>query len=120
MGKETLISEVETWVGAKLPAQYRQFLLAHEESIFADNVLLYPAEYLIERNKTYETKTYCPAYLAIGDDSGGRAFVIQLGVDQSTIYIVDQGDMSPDSFEIVGNNFSEWVWNGCSTGGENA
>lgn len=113
MDKEVTLVAIEAWAETKLPAQYRHFLLSHEESIFGESVLIYPAEYLAERNENFETKIYCPGYIAVGDDSGGRAFVISLTQEPVSVYVVGQGYMSPDGFELVANDFSEWVKNGC-------
>jgi hypothetical protein len=113
MDRESAISAFESWAGIKLPTQYRNFLFLHEETIFGDRVLVYPAECLIERNETYESKTYCPGYIAIGDDGGDRVFVIPIEESPSPVFSVDQGVMDPDGFELVAKNFSEWVMIDC-------
>lgn len=120
MSKEKEITQIETWTNVKLPAVYRNFLQKHEESFFGDRVLLYPADYLIERNETFETKLYCPGYIAIGDDSGGRAFVISLSDESIPVFVVGQGYMAPDGFERVADNFSNWIQNECPIGDEDA
>lgn len=79
-----------------MPEQYSKFLLDHPEKFFVERVLLYSVHNLIERNSTFETKAYCPGYLAIGDDSGGRAFVIPFEKWTGSVFVVDQGDMTED------------------------
>ena len=106
-------AEIEDCLGQSLPAQYVQFLLAYSEKIIGDRVLLYSVEDLIERNSTYETKAYCPGYLAIGDDSGGRAFVIPIANWTGSVFGVDHADMSEDGFVFVTTNFQEWIRNDC-------
>ena len=113
MDKEALIIEIESWAKSCLPTQYRNFLLGHEEAIFGDSVVVYPAEYLIERNEPFETKVYCPGYMAIGDDSGGNAFVISLTGEPTSVYCVSLGYMRPAGFELAANDLIEWINRGC-------
>src|SRR2546429_3087481 len=99
--RETVIEEIERWAGKALPGFYRHFLLTHEEKIIGQQVNLYAAEWVIERNETYQTKEYCPGYITIGDDSGGRAFVISFADIPCSVFVVDHGYMNPDGFELV-------------------
>lgn len=108
------IAEIQEWLGLRLPEKYAQFLLNHPEKIFAGRVLLYFAEDLIERNSTYETKAYCPGYLAIGDDSGGRAFIIPVERWTGSVFVVDHGDMTEAGFALVTTNFDGWIKNDCA------
>lgn len=107
------IAEVEDWLGLRLPEMYAQFLRSHSGKIFGDRVLLYSVEDLIERNSTYETKVYCPGHIAIGDDSGGRAFVIPLEEWTGSVFVVDHGDMSEEGCALVTTNFDGWIKNDC-------
>lgn len=113
MRREAVVAEIERWVGKPLPGFYRHFLLVHEEQIFGQQVSLYTAESVIERNETYQTKEYCPGYITIGDDSGGRAFVISLSDIPRSVFVVGHGDMDPEEFELVANDFDVWVKHGC-------
>lgn len=113
MDKEALIVEIESWANACLPTRYRNFLLRHEEAIFGESVLIYPAECLIDRNETYETKLYCPGYITIGDDSGGNAFIISLAGTDSAVYIVSHGYMKPAGFDLVASDLMKWIEHGC-------
>lgn len=72
-------------------------------------VLLYAAEEVVERNETFETKQYCPGYIAIGDDSGGRAIVIPLQGKSTHVSLVDHGSMSSDDFELLDRDLIRWV-----------
>lgn len=111
--RQAQIAEVERWLGTALPIEYVIFLRSHEEDLIGEQVFLYPAELLIERNETYETKLYCPGYLAIGDDSGGRAVVIPMGQPLGKVYLVGHGTMSPSDFEPLPMSFSAWVKEEC-------
>jgi hypothetical protein len=111
--KREQVAEVERWLGTALPSEYVIFLCSHEERLIGEQVLLYAAESLIERNETYETKVYCPGYLTIGDDSGGRAVVIPTDQPLGTVYLVGHGIMSPNYFKLLPMSFGAWVNEGC-------
>ncbi|MFZ6801339.1 SMI1/KNR4 family protein [Undibacterium sp. Di24W] len=108
------IAEVEEWLGLRLPEQYAKFLLEHPEKILGERVLLYSVDDLIERNSIYETKAYCPGHLVIGDDSGGRAFIIPIDKWTGSVFIVDHGDMTEDGCTLVTTNFDDWINNDCA------
>jgi SMI1 / KNR4 family (SUKH-1) len=108
-----VLEEIEAWLGQPLPAAYAQFLLTHEEAMFGERVLLYAADSVIERNETFETRGYCPGYLAIGDDSGGRALVISLTEASEPVYSVDHGDMTPRGLKQVTHHFAQWLHADC-------
>jgi hypothetical protein len=110
---ESDIEKVEAWLGATLPADYVKFLKSHTESIIGEQVCLYSVTSLIERNETYETLAYCPGYLAIGDDSGGRAVIIPLAKPLEDVYLVDHGYMDLDGFKLLPLPFSEWLRSAC-------
>lgn len=73
MNIESQIAALEIWTGCQLPPDYVEFLARIGGIFFRDRVLIYAADSVVERNETFQIKTYCPGYLAIGDDSGGRA-----------------------------------------------
>ena len=110
---ESDIEKVEAWLGATLPAEYVKFLKSHTEWIIGEQICLYSVTSLIERNETYETLDYCPGYLAIGDDSGGRAVIIPLAEPLKDVYLVGQGDMDRNGFKLLPLPFSEWLRSGC-------
>jgi hypothetical protein len=91
----------------QLPAEYASFIesLAGELPVGPGGIL-YSRDALAERNETYETATYCPGHVAIGDDGGGRAIVIDLVT--GSIGIVDHGAMTPDCIEEIAADFATW------------
>ena len=109
MGIEQELDAVEAWLGVRLPGAYRTFLQSHAEKIIGEKILLYGPESIIERNETFEVKAYAPGYLAIGDDSGGRSFLIFLAADNGPVYSSDQGDMDPAGFEVVASCLETWL-----------
>jgi hypothetical protein len=72
-------------------------------------VLIYGAEDVVERNETFETKKYCAGDFALGDDSGGRAIVTNLGKVIGPVFIVDQGSMSADDFILIASDLPTWL-----------
>lgn len=96
-----------------MPTEYVDVLVHDGGRFFRDQVLLYAAEDVIERNETFESKLYCPGYLAIGDDGGGTAFVIPMSDKGVPVYAVDQGSMGIMDFKRVGSNLKQWIEEQC-------
>jgi hypothetical protein len=111
--EEAAMQEIERWAGHPLPSAYRHVLPRLRDEIIGEQVLLYPADMVVERNETYQTKKYCPGYITIGDDSGGRAVMIALDDPTSQIYIVGHGSMDPQEFEPVNLPLAEWLEAAC-------
>ena len=112
MSVEHDIATVEAWPKAGLPADYGRFLQSHEESVVGEQVLLYGLSSLVERNETYETLRYCTGYLAMGDDSGGRAIIIPIAEPLKDVDLVGHGYLDPRGFRLLPRRFSEWLDNG--------
>jgi hypothetical protein len=81
--------------------------------LYGDRVALFQVGSLIARNEAFETKTYCPGYLVIGDESGDRAIVIPIDAPLGDVFFVDQGAMTPDGFEKTTLPFHEWLAREC-------
>jgi hypothetical protein len=107
------MKKIEEYIGGKLPNSYKQFLSNHTERFQNDLVALYLPDEIIERNEIYETKIYAPGYINIGDDSGGFAFLLKLGENDPSVYVVGHGSMDPNFMEFVFESFSEWIKSGC-------
>ena len=106
---EKVIAEIESWAGTALPLEYSRILTSYGGKIIGEQVRFYSAQEIIERNETYGTKKYCPGYITIGDDSGGRAVVIPLTRMPISVYLVGHGYMDPEGFLLVSNNLGEWL-----------
>ena len=107
------IEDFQQALGHALPTYYKGFLQDWQEGMRGEQVLLYGAESLIERNATYDTQQSCPGYITIGDDSGGRAVMLALdGVDRA-VYLVGHGSMQRDDFERVADDFVAWLAADC-------
>jgi hypothetical protein len=83
---------------------------AHTDGFYADGgVTVYEALSLAERNDTFEVGVYAPGYLLIGDDSGGRGFLLAVDVPESPVYVSDLGDLHPPGFEVAGTSMAAWL-----------
>ena len=113
------MQEIEAFqqaLGRTLPAYYWAFLKDWHEDMRGEQVLLYGAESLRERNETYDTQQACPGYVTIGDDSGGRAVMLALDDGDRAVYLVGHGSMQRDDFERVADDFHAWLADGCPVG----
>lgn len=110
-GPEGLLS-IEAWAGRPLPSYYRAFLLAHPRGLQGELACLYGLDIVLERNVTYEVRTYCPGYFALGDDSGGRAIVAALDDEHGRLFLVDHGDMTPSGLVLLADDFETWLAGG--------
>ena len=104
---------LERWLGRVLPAYYLRFLQDWQEGLRSEQVLLYGAESLLERNETYDTQQSCPGYITIGDDSGGRAVMLALDDGDRAVYLVGHGSMQRDDFELAADDFMSWLAADC-------
>jgi hypothetical protein len=77
--REDAIDIIRRWSGEDLQFGYMELLREYAGKTDNGRVLIYGAEDVVERNETFETKKYCAGYFALGDDSGGRAIVTNLG-----------------------------------------
>src|SRR5262245_37478485 len=76
------IGAVETSLGTKFPAPYKQFLsdVNGVEGMFGNKnyAILWPGESLQKYNSEYEVKAYLPDMILFGSDGGGEAFAFDL------------------------------------------
>lgn len=114
MASEASIGTVQAWANDDLPEDYLELLNTRGGEFCNDRVRLYGIDEIIERNDTYETSRYCPGFITIGDDSGGRAIVIALGKGPGPVYLVDHGAMTPDCFDLVAPDIRSWLSGGCA------
>lgn len=103
------LDALEAWLGRPLPAAFVAALEQHGGRLVEPGLLLYAADELLERNRAFETSLYCPGYLAIGDDSGGRAVVMAPTITGRRCSPVDHGAMTPDCFEPLAPSLEAWL-----------
>lgn len=76
-------------------------------------IVVYSAGNLVERNLTYEVADYAPGFVLIGDDSGGRGFLVRVNDPDSSVFSSDLGDLDPMDFEIEAADVLSWIGSFC-------
>jgi len=87
--------------------ELENLLRENNGGMVSDQVRLYALDELEERNECYQTSEYCPGFITIGDDSGGRAIICDVECD-GPIYVVDHGSMAPTDFEELAPGLTAW------------
>ncbi|MBT0567593.1 SMI1/KNR4 family protein [Williamsia sp. CHRR-6] len=72
-------------------------------------VNVYGVSDIIERNTTFELHIYSPGYILIGDDSGGRGFLLNQDEGDSSVYSSDLADLDPSDFEVEADSVEQWL-----------
>lgn len=70
---------------------------------------VYSAGCIAERNTTYEVAHYAPGFVLIGDDSGGRGFLLRADDPGSAVFSSDLGDLDPADFDVESTDFESWI-----------
>ncbi|MDM5321819.1 SMI1/KNR4 family protein [Bacillus altitudinis] len=107
------IKEAESQLNMVLPDAYKNFVKQTNGCSVGGDVLLYGTEDMAERNATWEIHQYASGYVAIGDDGGGRVFLMRQAEEEKKVWIVDAGVMDPQHAELMTENLLEWVSGGC-------
>lgn len=105
------ISDLELQVGYRLPESYVALLKLANGFSLGNGLVIYSSSDVLERNVTFEFDIYLNSFLAIGDDSGGRSFLISLKFDG--VFMVYQGDPDPDEVICISSSIISWVADGC-------
>jgi hypothetical protein len=72
-------------------------------------VAVYSAGCIGERNTTYEVGQYAPGFILVGDDSGGRGFLLRADDPVSAVFSSDLGDLDPADFDVESTDFASWI-----------
>ncbi|MQS16780.1 hypothetical protein F7Q99_32480 [Streptomyces kaniharaensis] len=72
-------------------------------------VAVYSTGCIGERNATYEVAQCAPGFVLVGDDSGGRGFLVRAGDPDGAVFSSDLGDLDPADFEFVSAHFASWL-----------
>jgi hypothetical protein len=106
------INEIEAWVGSRLPAAYRAFLCDQFEDRVYGDVNLYGRADFVEMNECHDVKRFCPGHVTIGDEGGGRQFLLALA--DGRMFLVGADDLDPtDAVPGVPEEFASWLTAGC-------
>ncbi len=108
------INFVENELRFILPKVYYELLGTANGFINGKGVGLYGTADLVERNQTLEVKEYAEGYVAIGDDSGDKVFLMKSEHGAKEVIAVDCGYMNPeDEPEMITADFEQWILEGC-------
>ncbi|MEH7806226.1 MULTISPECIES: SMI1/KNR4 family protein [Bacillus] len=107
------IKKAESQLNMVLPDAYKNLLKQTNGCSIGGDVLLYGTEDITERNATWEVQQYASGYVAIGDDGGGRVFLMRQAEEEKKVWIVDAGVMDPQHAELMTENLLKWVSEGC-------
>jgi hypothetical protein len=102
------IKQIEDYFERPLPMAWVNYVV-NLRSELTGQVYIYMLPDVIERNECFEVKKYAPGFINIGNDGGGRAFIIKLGESDPAVLCVDHGSMDPEYSELIYSSFSEWV-----------
>lgn len=107
------IQAIEDLIAVKLPHVYKDLLRYTNGFSIGDGVVIYGAEEIVERNKTWEVNEYASGYVSIGDDGGGHVFLMLQDAEEKNVFVVDSGDMNPDHATVITSDFLNWISGGC-------
>lgn len=107
-GSATFLSGVES-LHMPLPEAYVAVLRLTDGFLLSSGVKLYAIGEVEERNRTYDVASCMPGFLAIGDDSGGRMFVMQQQSADGAVYAVSMGVLMIRSAREVAPSLSAWL-----------
>lgn len=114
---EDCLDELRSFSRIELPSDYVELIRLGSDFEFQadgwDYFRIWGAAGCIEMNTAYLIQDRIPGGLGIGDDEGGRALVwCPSKVDPPGLYIVDFGDMFPESLEFVAPTLRDVLENG--------
>ncbi|WP_116829477.1 SMI1/KNR4 family protein, partial [Pseudomonas syringae] len=77
----------------------RKFWPECNGAVLEDQIVIYPTDQIVERNKTYEIDINFPEYILIGDDSGGGLILTpKKGLEK--FYFIGSGDPFINDAEV--------------------
>ncbi|MFF7275493.1 hypothetical protein [Streptomyces griseorubiginosus] len=92
-----------------LPAALEELWSVRNGLLTESGVAVYSTADIGERNATYEVALYAPGFLLVGDDSGGRGFLLRVGEPDSAVFSSGLGDLEPADFDVVSTDFASWI-----------
>ncbi|WP_449349038.1 SMI1/KNR4 family protein [Streptomyces shaanxiensis] len=92
-----------------LPAALEELWSVRNGLLTESGVAVYSTADIGERNATYEVARYAPGFLLVGDDSGGRGFLLRAGDPDPAVFSSGLGDLEPADFDVVSTDFASWI-----------
>lgn len=108
--------------GAAPPNSVLAELWRHSNGVMLDDgTSIYAADEITERNATFQVAEYAPGWVLIGDDSGGRGYLMRhspaqfhpaTGRTGAEVFVLDLGALTPDiaaEAEFVTDDLIGWL-----------
>lgn len=96
-------------ISLSLPAPLLAMWNVRDGLLTETGVAVYSAGCIGERNTTYEVGQYAPGFILVGDDSGGRGFLLRADGPVSAVFSSDLGDLDPAYFDVESMDFASWI-----------
>ena len=93
-------------LGLELPRKLRELLLVSTGYEAASGVLIYDAEELVERNRTWEVQSVLPQHVAIGSNGGGFLFLMKAERRSARVYQAEVSSL--DQLSLVHDDLGSW------------
>lgn len=109
---DTLIKDVESFLGHLLPSDYRCFLRENNggEGFISDSYLiLWRAEELVDFNRDYEVEKYAPGLFLFGSNGGGEGYGFDLRGPEMVVVMVPFVGMSLRYARGIASSFHEFL-----------
>ncbi|RVT57214.1 SMI1/KNR4 family protein [Niallia taxi] len=109
---EREITIVEEKMKLRLPNSYKDLLRDNNGLSVNGRILIYGTQDIMERNETWDIQVFAQGYIAIGDDGGGRVFLMHQGDNETRVLIVPGGDKVHEHAHLLTSDFTQWVQSG--------
>ncbi len=110
---EEALAGVEAALGARLPSDYRQFLLERDgaEGPIGETayIALWSVGELVSLNRGYNVSTFIPGITLIGGDGGGTGYGFRRNDDHFEYVDVPLVGMDLDEVRVLGTTFAEML-----------
>ena len=106
------INRIEVESSLNLPVEYKEFLRKQnggEGFIGNAYAMLWRAEELLEKNRSYQVRDYAPGLFLFGSDGGDEAFAFDMRLDSKPIVSVPFVGMKLSETLPVAENFDEFL-----------
>ena len=104
--------EVEKNCGIAIPKVFINFISESPQTEF-DNGILYHIDQIQAQYFLLEFDKYAPEYIPIGNDNGDYELIMESGIDNKRVGIIEQGSIGSVFPEWL-NDFSTWLVTGHS------
>lgn len=96
-------------LGGSLPRQIESLYALTDGFMMPSGVTVYSADDIAERNETFEIDEFSHGYLLIGDNSGGKGFLVSKDGPDQSVYSSDLGDLDIKGFAKEADSIEQWI-----------